>query len=342
MNNAVKNLVTLLSCGVIAPQSLWGLPVLSQSIQGSAVKSAQPALIESETNALALRLIQGYYTALSATGSPTGTIGKSAVDDTKAREQVKALLDPEVIIQRADGDFFDHASFYPLDIDEFTIANLHATRPRPDLIVATYDISTPGAASLTQGVVYGNLFTPRLTTFRYNPVTRRWLLLSHASYNQPIQEICSHTPIHSASKSAPKNENATRDKLAKMLVENFYRDMQVQHAAVAHPGGPVTRETQAMTADGYRQKSGDQGRSVQVGPTQKRGFFITGTGNDLVVRYEAKVKGRIGGVEFTDDWHPRLATFSKDQNGHWTLASFASFNYPDSPPKNMVCAKNKK
>jgi hypothetical protein len=344
--NAMKKIkfrfLVQLICVLSISQQLLGAPAASQTIQVPSKNTKEQTLDSTEDNALASKLIQAFFASLSATGSPTGTIGKPLVDDSEARQEVKRLLDQDVVIQRADGDFFDYTSYYPTDIDEFTVSNVNTTKPRPDLIVATYDVSTPGATSLTRGFVNSADFTPRLTTFRYNPELKRWLILSHASYNQPIKQICNQPSILSTPDTKRSDGEPARTRLANTLIEKFYTDLQVHREAIAHQGGLITKNTQIMTADGYRQKTGNEGRSVQVGTTQKRGFFIAGSGNDLVVRYEAKTKGRIGGVEFTNEWQPRLATFSRNSKGEWELASFASFNYPASPPANMQCLNKHK
>lgn len=297
---------------------------------------------QAESNALASKLIQTFYTYLSSTGSPTGVIGKPIIDDAEARNKVKTLLDHDAIFQRADGDYFNYSSYYPVDIDNFTISNINTTRPRADLIVASYDISTPQATSLTRGLINSSEFTPRLTTFRYNPETMRWLILSHASFNQPIRQICNKPLINLTSNTQTNVEDPASRNLANILINKFYADLRIHGAAVAHEGGLITKDTQIMTADGFRQKTGTEGRSVQVGTTKTRGFIVTGSGNDLVVRYELKTNSRIGGVEFTGDWQPRLATFSKNSKGQWELASFANFNYPESPPLNTQCTNNDK
>ena len=317
-------------------QTLHNGPSFAQTAKEANISTNQQSQNEAEYNYLANRLIQTFYTYLANTGSPTGVIGKPIIDDSEARNKVKTLLDQNVILQRADGDFFDYSSYYPIDIDKFSVSNVTTTRPRADLIVATYDIRTPEATSLTRGFISSSEFTPRLTTFRYNPKTKRWLILSHASFNQPIKQICYQPLIKETSNTQPYEDDPSLHRLANTLIDKFYTDLRIHGSAEIHKGGLIAKYTQIMSADGKRRR-GAESRSVQLGTTKTRGFIVKGSGNDLVVRYELKTNSHIGGVDFTDEWQPRLATFSKNSIGQWELASFANFNYPASPPSYIQC-----
>jgi hypothetical protein len=317
-------------------------PSTAQVVEGSSKAGNNNVADVSENTDLATRLVQKFFTYLSATGSPTGEIGKPSTDDTKERNKVKTLLDQEVIIQRADGDIFDYSSYYPIDIDKFTISNMKTTRPRHNLLVAAYDVSTPGATSLTRGFVNSSDAMPRLTTFRYNQETKSWLILSHASFNQPILQICEHPPIRTTRNVKKNHGNPSMKSQAYTLIERLYTEVRSRGKASAHKGGLITGQTQIMSGDGYKRTGALGARSVKVGTTQKRDFMITGSNNDLVVRYDAKNNSHIGGVEFTDEWQPRLATFSRNDSGQWELASYALFNYPASPPAGTKCIKTQK
>ena len=334
----MKSRLLALLVGVLGvAQPCYQLPSGAQAAERAIVSTAKQGSVQEETKAQASKLIQAFYAGLSATGSPTGSIGKPKMDDSEAVRKVKMLLDQDVIVQRADGDYFDFFTYQPMDIDQYAISNVNATRPREDLIVATYSVSTPGATSLTRGTVSSGDFMPRLTTFRFNPKLKEWQILSHAVFSQPMKQICDHPPIHSAPIPQRQGANRSREKLVNSLIENLYKDVQLQGKAVEHQGSLITKNTEIVSADGYARTGATRARSVKFNSTQKRGFYVTGSGNDLVVRFEVKNNSQIGGVEFTHDWEPRLATFSKNQSGQWELVSFALFNFPVAPPKNLQC-----
>jgi hypothetical protein len=337
MNKIKPSLALVILSGLSISQQFHAVPTFAQSIETPSSITKKQAGNKAEDNALASSLIQTFFASLSATGSPTGTVGKPTIDDSEARRNVKTLLDHDVIIQRADGDFFDYKSYYPIDIDEFTISNINTTKPRPDLIVATYSVSTPGATSLTRGYINSGNVMPRLTTFRYHAESKRWLILSHASFNQPISQICNQPSTASRPNVQQENENLSNQKTANELIEKLYADVSFRGEAIAHEGGLITRQTQIMSGDGYSRTGASRARSIKVGSTQRRGLFVTGSGNDLVVRFEAKNSSQIGVIKFTNGWQPRLATFSKNGAGKWELASFATFNYPATPPADAKC-----
>jgi hypothetical protein len=341
MKKAMLGCLLVLISGLGILQPTHAIPAVTQTIKAPSNTANQQVEVEAENIALARKLIEAFYTYLAATGSPTGTIGKPTIDDTEARNKVKTLLDQDVLIQRADGDFFDYSSYYPIDIDDYTVSNIKVTRPRPELIVATYDISTPNATSLTRGLVNSADYTPRLTTFRYNQELQRWLILSHANFNNPIQQICNHPSINLAPSVKRSDENLAIQRLVYTLIKRLYNDVRSRGEAIAHKGGLITKQTQVMSGDGYKRTGASGARSIKVGPTEKRGFVVSNGDNDLVVRFEAKNKSRIGGIEFTDEWQPRLATFSRNSKGQWELASYALFNYPISLPEGAKCINEK-
>jgi len=244
-------------------------------------------------------------------------------------------------VQRADGDFETFKTYEPIDIDEFSIRDLHASRPRPDLIVVRYQIATPDATSLKRGTIGDSEFAPRLTSFRLNPKTNQWLELSHANFNVPIQQICNYSAPLAVEPVDKFDADPAKAKLVTSLLVRLTEEVRSAGKAIPQADGLIMAETGIVSGDGYSRSGAKGARRYQAaGSTQRRNLFFTLGEKDLVVRFETKYQSAFDGVAFTDTWQPNLATFTLDPSGQWKLASFALFNYPAVPPAGVKCRRD--
>jgi hypothetical protein len=325
--------VPLLALAAILSSSALAVPPPS-SPSSHSIRSNE------ESQRLGERLVQRFFSYLSMTGNPTGVIANLQKDDSKERRLLKSILDKHVIIQRADGEFFNHRTYWPIDVDDFKISDLHVTRPATDLLVVRYRASTPGAVSLTTGGVSGADAALRLTTFRYNEKKKDWLVLSHANFNQPVAQMCDKPALKWSSALNDETANLPRAKEAEELVEKFWVDVRRVGKASVVPGGLVIPETQIVVGDGYSRDGSSGARNVKTGAVAKRDFYATGDSRVLVARYLERQNAVINDVQFVKDWQPALVTFFKVAPGQWRLASFAFFFYPSSPPAGVKCVRS--
>lgn len=298
-----------------------------------------PATSDAVANAkLAAQLVERFFRLLSKTGTPTGQLGLSNGHDKQAIAAVKAVLDPALIVQRADGRYETFKTYTPIDIDEYSISDLHATRPSPELLAVRYKIKTPEAINLASGMIGSNDLSPRLSVFRWNPIVKEWLLISHASFNPPAAQMCNspsannHEENH---RTEPSNDANTE--LAAKLIKRWYEDLHRDGIDLAGPQNLLLAKAQLVYGDGYG-REGDSGyRKVKVSPTAVKNIVARSTGAILVFRFDALNRLHINDLAYSNQWQPRLVTATKDVNGQWRIASFSIFTYPQTPPKGSAC-----
>ena len=325
-----------------APNVPVRLPSPAQPRLSAAVLSAFTPLDPAALTSLGQRLVQRFFDRLQSTGLPTGQMGYADGADKEAILAVRAILDPALIVQRADGSYETFSDYRPVDIDAFTITNLHATRPAPDLLAVRYHVATPNALIPKTGNVAASEPAPRLSLFRYEPARGEWLLVSHANFNPPIAQICSHLlPAHSQSHALPASSSASQLATASSLVRRWYQDLARDGDDLARPGGMLLPKAQLVYGDGYG-RDGDSGyRTVKVGQTATRNFLVREHGNVMVIRFDALNHLQIANRAYTDRWQPRLVTLVRDsgsvQSPVWRIAGFAIFSYPRQPPDGVPC-----
>lgn len=332
------------SLAAVAPRiSAGAVPLLQADGNRSSTAVSEPAapkLTERQVQELGQRLVARFFERLSQTGLPTGRLGLAQGADSEAVAAVRKILDPAFIVQRADGRHETHDSYQPVDIDEFTLRGLHVTRPSADLLVVRYEVQAVDSLIPATGIIGSGQFSPRLSAFRWDPEQRDWLLISHANFNPPMEQICNppQQSDRNAADPAPPSD-AANARLADRLMQRWYGDLHRTGIDVAGPGTMLLPKAQLVYGDGFG-RDGDSGyRKVKVGKTAIRNLSATRNGNILIARFDALNQLSISGQSFSDRWQPRLVTLVEDPLGSWNIASFAIFTFPQKPPADRPCRK---
>ncbi|MFM7547564.1 MAG: hypothetical protein ACKO8I_01570 [Cyanobacteriota bacterium] len=215
---------------------------------------------------------------------------------------------------------------------------LNATRPAPDLLVVRYEVKAVDALISSTGMIGSAQFSPRLSTFRWDHDKRDWLLISHANFNAPMEQIC-NPPCSGSDASAdpaPSLDPANA-RLADRLMRRWYSNLHRTGIDVAGPGSMLLPKAQLLYGDGFGRDGDSNYRKVKVGPTAIRNLTATRNNNILVVSFDALKKLSISDQPFSDRWQPRLVTLVEDPIGTWRIASFAIFTFPQKPPSDRPC-----
>ena len=293
---------------------------------------------------LAHSLVQRFFERLASTGLPKGELGYANGADKEAIASVRAILDPAFLVQRADGSFETYDSYLPVDIDDFTISDLHATRPADNLIAVRYSVTTENSLVPLTGRIGSANKEPRLSIFRYDPKSGDWLLVSHANFNPPIAQICSHLkPPERPTASLAITSPPALISLARQTTQRWYRDLAADGHDLASPGGLLLPKAQLLYGDGYG-RDGDSGyRTVKVSQTTTRNFVVRQHDDVIVMRFDALNQLRIADRTFSDRWQPRLVTMVRHpvsgDSPTWKIAGFAIFSFPRLPPEGVPCRK---
>lgn len=125
-----------------------------------------------------------------------------------------------------------------------------------------------------------------------------------------------------ASRPAPQFGNPTAG--ARPLVVRFF--VLLQHRDVPGLGHFLSPAFQVQRADG---SASGRNRYLENLPIVNKFYisnlFATQTGGTLVVRYLARVEGRVNGKPYTPGPAPRLSVFAWNGD-RWQLAAHANFN----------------
>lgn len=338
--------------GLLGPVSLAAVdptlpprPLPLKQVDGSrsTVKASiavAPAPTQQQLQDLGRRLVVRFFERLSETGLPTGQLGFANGSDSEAVAAVRDILDPAFIVQRADGHYETYDSYQPVDIDEFTLRGLHVTQPASGLLVVRYEVKAVDSLIPATGTIGAGQFSPRLSVFRWDSDQREWLLISHANFNPPLEQICNQPlPAKEGSKIPPEKVVPAHAMLASQLMHRWYADLHRTGVDVASPGSMLLPKAQLVYGDGFG-RDGDSGyRTVKVGLTAMRNLVATRNRNTMVVRFDALNQLSISGQAFSDRWQPRLVTLVEEPSGSWRIASFAIFTFPQKPPSDRPCRR---
>lgn len=276
-------------------------------------------------------LTNAFFDLLSATGSPSGTVGTTAEQDEASKALVKPYLDPAFQLQRATGERYTASTYLPADVDDFEIGDVRETRPADDVLVVRYSVRTtqtlPDAA-----VVMSKDKAPRLTVFHWNASDKGWNIVSHANFNTPLAAICDKHPLVDNGLESPAN--LEDQALGVNLAEKWF-DLLEQG-----DGRPIMNaQVQGQTAGGLGYTTSAEYKAGKLSKAQLDDFVVTRNGNLIVVSLYAKVAQTAyqGSQQLGADAHPRLLTFHQGDDRSWTLIATATFNPPKELPQGTAC-----
>ena len=287
----------------------------------------------SNRNATGEDLTNAFFDLLSATGSPTGTVGTTADQDEASKALVKPYLDPAFQLQRASGERYIASTYLPADVDDFEIGDVREARPADDVLVVRYSVRTtetlPDAA-----LVMSDDKAPRLTAFHWSDADGRWKVLSHANFNTPVAAICDKDPIvdNGLESSATPEDQA----LGEGLMTKFY-DLLVQGDSA-----PILNQSmqyQSASGVGYTTLA-ERKKSTKLPKTEFGDAVVTRNQSLLVVSvYHQTATERVlmQQTKLRAGKSANLATFIQGVDGKWTMIALASFVPAKSLPDGVQC-----
>ena len=278
-------------------------------------------------------LANAWFELLSLTGSSTGTVEVTAEDAAAGAELVRPFLDPAFQLQRATGQRYTRDGYIPSDIDEFEISDVLVTEPRDDIKVLRYAIRTAGATLPDASVVMSDDFAPRLTVVRWDEEVGRWLIVSHANFNTPVQAICNQEAIElDSAEVATSNEDR---ELGEMLARTWF------DLLISGDGSPILHpEVQGQTAAGSGYTTSAEYVPGQMKSAELSDFVVTRDEDLIVVTLGVDAEGSVfaSSTELGAQKNARLLTFLQDDQGDWKLIATATFNPPAEVPAEVECA----
>lgn len=280
-------------------------------------------------------LANGWFGALSATGSGAGSVTATPEEVKAGANLVKPYLDPAFQLQRSSGERYLASNYVPADIEKFKISKVVVTEPADGVKVVRYAIKTPGATTPDSGRLLSGDLGPRLTVFQWDESRGNWVVVSHANFNTPIAAVCDQEPVE-VTKEKPDTSEADV-KTGESLV-NEWRDITTGKLkkSVLDP------ESQIQLADGQGWPNAD-GRKIEWSPAkdyEPEDVAITRNANLLVASYDAVVSDlSVEGDTYRKAASPRLLTYMKNAQGEWKMIALANFNVPEGVPSGVKCAK---
>ena len=278
-------------------------------------------------------LANAWFELLSLTGSSSETVEVTAEDAAAGAALVKPFLDPAFQLQRATGQRYTRHNYIPSDIDGFEISNVFVTEPRDDIKVLRYAIRTPGATTPDSSMVMSSDLAPRLTVVRWDEEAGRWLIVSHANFNTPIQAVCNQETIKldSAEVATSNEDRELGEKLARTWFDLL----------IAGDGSPLLHpEAQGQSAAGTGYTTSAEYVKGQMKSAELSDFVVTRDGDLIIVTLGVDTEGTVfaGSTELGTQKNARLLTFLQDDQGEWRLIATATFNPPAEVPAEVECA----
>lgn len=302
-------------------------------VAGSSPSTSAAPTAFTDPNATGEALANAWFELLSSTGSPEGTLEVSPEEAVRGTELIRPYLDPAFQLQRSTGQRYTRDDYIPSDIDQFEIADLRVTEPRDGVMILRYATRTPGATLPDSSMVMSDELQPRLTVVRWDEELGRWLIVSHANFNTPVQAICNQEPI--APTPVKVNTSDADRQLGESLTRTLW-DLFVQGDA-----SPIVDPAiQVQTAGGGGFTTLDEYTPGKMEAAAVSDFVVTRNEDLIVVSHAMQADGNIyeGIVPLASQKMPRLLTFFEDAQGEWKLISSASFSPPAEIPADLDCS----
>ena len=254
-------------------------------------------------------LVQAFFALLQSASTPDGVLIMTPKQALQLQKATRPFLDPAFQLVRGNGERYLATNYQPSDISRFEIDDVVSTEPAAGLIVARYRIRTPGATTPDSALLLSDDYQPRLTTFHWNDLAKRWTLLSHG-------------------------DRALGESLIRQ-----WRDitMGLSKGKVRHPANQI------QLADGRGWPTTD-GALIQWSPASAYEFddlAVTRDGDLLVASYDAVESGLVlEGNAYRTSAAPRLLTYLRSAEGKWELIALANFNVPQGIPQGVPCVSS--
>lgn len=287
----------------------------------------------SDPNADGTDLANAWFELLTLSGSGVGLEGATQEEVAAGRELIVPYLDPAFQLQRASGERYTAASYVPIDLDTFEVANVISTAPTETIRAIRYAVRTPDETALDTSMVFSDELTPRLTVFRWDEQLGHWVIVSHANFNNPIAAICNDQAITTS--EVEVTTSAADQSLGESLVAQW-RDISTGELTqkVRHPEAVI----QLGDGQGWPSAEDDE---VNWSPAKAYNFQnlkVTRNQDLLVTSYDAVVSElQMEGAEYRDASSPRLLTWLRSAEGTWELIGLANFTVPQQIPANLNC-----
>ena len=320
---------------------LLALFTLALTACGGDATSKQPALhvpaALSDPNAEGEALVNAWFELISQTGSGEGILEVSPEEVKRAVELIKPHLDPAFQLQRATGQRDVRDNFIPSDIDAFVVSNVRVTEPRDDIKVVRYATQTPGATFPDTEMLMSDELAPRLSVVRWDKDLARWLIVSHANFNTPVQAILNQKSVTLDAEEVRTSaeDRALGEKLARTWFELL----------VAGDGSPLLHaDVQGQTAGGAGYTTAGEYKKGHIKLAELSDFVVTRNDDLIVVTLGVHAEGTLfaDSMELGTKKQPRMLTFLQNDQGEWKVISTATFNPPVALPSNIDPATSTK
>ena len=303
-----------------------------------AVKWAAPAGTEKffDPAATGAELAQAFFALLQSGSTPDGVLTMTPEQALQLQNGTRPFLDPAFQLVRGNGERYLATNFQPSDISRFEIDDVVSTAPAAGLIVARYRIRTPGATTPDSGLLLGDEYKPRLTTFRWNESADRWTLVSHANFNSPVAAVCNQEIIH-VTQETPKT--SPRDRALGESLIRQWRDITtgLSTEKVRHPAHQI----QLANGSGWPTTDAAPIKWSPASAYEFEDLAVTRDGDLLVASYDAVESGLVlDGGTYRALAAPRLLTYLRSPEGKWELIALANFNVPQGIPQGVPCVSS--
>lgn len=253
--------------------------------------------------------------------------------DDAGLKKLKGMMDEGYQIVRGDFSRDTKDTYTPPRGTQFTITDMVATAPSPDVLVLRYNVLAKNESQF--GNQLGAEKAPRLTVFRQRTPQEGggWKVVSHANFNRP--SACGKVVSPVTHPLPPGDLNATA--LATQITEEFWGRRVVQGTEA----DALSPAMQGVYPDGSGFTGANYSSLINASSFEVSDVVATLAGPLLVVSFEGKADDlTIWGHPSSTHKQPRLSTFLQNGGvlpGGYTLISNGAFNFPDERKREEKC-----
>lgn len=328
----MTRLVTRLVLGVLLLLAAGSLPGQANDRPVYGTPPGQlSAASQDELNAFGMRLLTEAYTIRSRVGSPNGQRGE-AMDqvDPATVKAVKDLYDEDAMIQDAWLNYgLTKATYFPTDIDEFSISNVVVSRSSDTVLVVSFDVQLPNRTNLQTGMVMSGETMPRLLVMRWDAGAAMWKIFTHADFDTPKAALCGADTGFKPGKS--------QFRPADIELANKYLG-KIQTASLNGTEKEVqSKGFQYVFASGERKTAPGKVRARMKNRVQMINVEAIRSDDLLAVRFDARPSLTLDGGDVRTDLRPTLITFHHDSDGEWRMIAIGIFSVTARLAKDVPC-----
>ncbi|MFO1057911.1 MAG: hypothetical protein U1E53_13205 [Dongiaceae bacterium] len=291
------------------------------------------AASQDELDAFGTRLLTEAYSIRAKVGSPTGQLGATKDQiDPAAVQAVEDLYDDDALIQRAWLNYgLTKATYFPHDIDEFSITDVVVSRTSETVLVISFDVKLPNRTSLRSGLVMSGEIAPRLLVMRWNAAAGMWKIVTQADFDTPKAALCGADTDFRPARSHFRPEDI---ELAGKYLE------KVQTASLTGTEKEVqSRGFQYVFASGERKTAPGKVRARMKRRIEMLNIEAIRSGDLLAVRFDAHPSLTLDGGDVRDELRPTLMTFHHDSDGEWRMIAIGLFSVTAKLAKDVPCVE---